>query len=227
MIRCATKAALDALAAKTLFDFFRGYNLLEFKSSRDPLTVSEYHRILARAHLYIADHPPASTKDLMICVACSAKPIKLIYKSPDEVTFKRLGGGHYQSDDKIPMRVVVIGELTIERRNYPLLLFAGKKKRRQFFEELVRRGDKEYIDLAYELYPDELREVLEMSRRDYPTLEENIRFIVKDLGADRILQNIDPELMVKWILEHKGRAAFNALIQKISAENGPTRTSKE
>ncbi|MBI1927804.1 hypothetical protein HYR99_26645 [Candidatus Poribacteria bacterium] len=143
------------------------------------------------------------------------------------MTFTRLGGGHYQSDDKIPMRVVVIGELTIERRNYPLLLFAGKKKRRQFFEELVRRGDKEYIDLAYELYPDEMREVLEMSRRDYPTLEENIRFIVKDLGADRILQNIDPELMVKWILEHKDRAEFNALIQNLSAENGPTRTGKE
>jgi len=99
VIRCETAAELAKLAANTLFDFFRGYNILEFKSPRDPLSVAEYHRIMARAHLYIADHPPASTTDVIICVACSAKPVKVLYQVPDEVVFRRIGGGHYESDD--------------------------------------------------------------------------------------------------------------------------------
>ena len=48
----------------------------------------------------------------------------------------------------------------------------------------------EYLRLAYELYPQDVLEVFDMSK-DFPTLEENIQFIIKHLGVERILLGVE------------------------------------
>lgn len=92
-----------------------------------------------------------------------------------------------------------------EQRNYPLLLFSTGKKRKTFLRELARKGEVEYLRLAYELYPDEVMEVFSKMSKEFPTLEENIRFIVKDLGVERITQAItaeQEEAFLRSLLQH-------------------------
>jgi len=67
-------------------------------------------------------------------------------------------------------------------------------------KELVRRTASpetrqvaiEYLRLAYQLYPEDVMEVFSMSK-DFPTVEENIRVIFDDLGAERIARAITDE----------------------------------
>jgi hypothetical protein len=58
------------------------------------------------------------------------------------------------------------------------------------------------------------REVLVMSRK-YPTLEENIRFIVQDLGAEKLLRGIVEEL---------GREKVEQLLREMDEEQKRKRT---
>jgi len=67
-----------------------------------------------------------------------------------------------------------------------------------------------------------------MSGKDYPTLEENIRFIISDVGVQTILreigteevvQNIDQEALLKALVEQAGRENIQQLLQKLSGGN--------
>ncbi len=181
------------------FDYFQRYNLLEFKSPTDPLTPDEYKRVIARAYLFLAEVGENDLREVTVTIITATKPRKVLKGVPQLVRFAEEASGRYISDDKLSVRVLVAPELPLERRNYLLLLFARGQKLRETLLRLAQEGWWEIVRLAYLLHPKEASEVLAMSRR-YPTLEENIRFIVRDLGAEKLLREIaammdeDPEL---------------------------------
>ena len=212
---CSQEEA-QRLALASPFTFFTKHNLLEFKSSSDPLTSTEYKRIMARAYLYMAEMGLDDLSLLTVCAVTSGKPIKVLKKMPKLVKFSNLSDALYKSD-KFPFYVVVIAELPIEERNYPLLLFSKGKKRKAFLKELVRKGATEYLRLAYELYPQDVTEVFSMSK-DFPALEENIRFIIKDLGADRLLGEMHPEEIAQAIPDEQKEALLRVLFQKLGVK---------
>jgi len=186
---------LEKLCAVTPFDFFCVHNLIEFKSPRDPLNLSEYRLITGRVYVYLSQQKDISRHQISSCVITSTKPVKVLTKLKDEVIFTEIADGHYVSDDKIPMHVLVTTELPLAEKNYPLLLFSTGKKREQFLRKLAEEGRIEYLRFAYELYPQDVRRFLAMSRpfRDFPPLEENIRFFIKDFGAEKILSEMTVE----------------------------------
>jgi type II restriction/modification system DNA methylase subunit YeeA len=140
---------------------------------------------------------------------------------------------------------LVAPELPLERRNYLLLLFARGQKLRETLLRLAQEGWWEIVQLAYLLHPKESSEVLVMSRK-YPTLEENIRFIVRDLGAEKLLREIvammdeDPELaerlssemvrglgaerLLRGIAEELGRERIEQLLREMDEEQKRKRT---
>ena len=196
---CSQEEA-EKLALVSPFTFLTRYNLLEFKSPSDRLTPNEYKRIVARCYLYMVEARIDDLSLLTIYAVTSGKPIKVLSKAPKLVQFSPVAEALYKSDDKLPFYVLVVAELPIEERNYPLLLFSKGKKRKEFLKELVRKVAlpktrqvaMEYLRLAYQLYPQDVMEVFSMSK-DFPTLEENIRVIVDDLGTEKIAQVISPE----------------------------------
>lgn len=188
-VLCSQKEA-QKLALVSPFTFFTQHNLLEFKSSSDRLTPSEYKRIVARSFLYLDEVGLDDLSLLTVCAVTSGKPVKVLSQIPNLVQFSNVSQALYKSDDKLCFYVLVIPELAIEERNYPLLLFSKGKKRKAFLKELVRRRAMEYLRLAYELYPQDVLEVFDMSK-DFPTLEENIQFIIKHLGVERILLGVE------------------------------------
>jgi len=155
--------------------------------------------VIARAYLFLAEVGENDLQEVTVTVITATKPRKVLKGVPQLVRFVEEAPGRYRSDDKMSVRVSVVPELPLERRNYLLLLFARGQKLRETLLRLAQEGWWEIVRLAYLLHPKEASEVLAMSRR-YPTLEENIRFIVRDLGAERLLREIgammeeDPEL---------------------------------
>ncbi|HIE53209.1 MAG TPA: hypothetical protein EYP85_15765, partial [Armatimonadetes bacterium] len=218
-VAICSPAERQRLAQTSPFDFFRQHNLLEFKSPNDPLTMREYQRVLGRAWFYAAEMEVKDPAEMSLCVVTSRKPVKVLTGSPAWVRFSRLRSGLYRSDDKIPVHLLVVPELPLREENYPLLLFARGRKRREFLRWLIGRKEVECLRWAYELYPQEVKEELIMSK-DYPTLEENIRFIIQDIGLKRLLQETEPEELAEAVdLRALARAAgLRRILQEVQPE---------
>ena len=127
VITC-TKKDIEKAKRETLFDFFKKNNIIAFKSITDSLTIWEYHKIIARAHFYIAENKLA-TEDAIICAVCSSEPRKVLHQSQDTVEFIMITPWHYVrfahrrlrltvSNEKIPFHVIII--------TYGSLIFGGK-----------------------------------------------------------------------------------------------------
>jgi hypothetical protein len=187
---------------ETPFDFFAMNNIIAFKSLTDPLTIWEYLKITARARFYIAENK-ITAEDTIICAVCSSEPRKVLHQSQNVVEFTMKNPWHYVSNEKIPFHVVIIRELKIEYKNYPLLLFSPIKKFKQFLKHAILNNRLEYLGYAYLLHPQTTKEALMMTG-NIPIPEENVKFIVKDLTPERILRHINlenlPEENVKFIV---------------------------
>ncbi len=177
------------LAQVSPFAYFGQHNLLEFKSPRDPLTPAEYKLILARAYLFLEQVGEDDLRQATVTVISATKPRRVLNAVPHLVKFQKEAAGLYRSDDKLPLYVLVVSELSVEKQNHPLLLFTSGHKRQVVLQELAKRREHELLLLAYKLYPKDVEEVFPVSK-EFPTLEENIRFFIQDFGAKRILQEM-------------------------------------
>jgi hypothetical protein len=204
------------LALVSPFTFLARYNLLEFKSSSDPLTSAEYKRIIAIAYLYLAEVGIDNLSMLTVCAVTAGKPLKVLTQLSELVRFSNVSQALYKSEH-FPFYVLVIPELSIEEQNYPLLLFSKGRKRKMFLKELVRRRAIEYLRLAYQLYPEDIMEVFSMSK-DYPTLEENIRVIVNDLGLSKILGVVQPREIAQAIPVEQKETLLRVLLEQLGTE---------
>jgi len=196
VITC-TEEEIEKAKRETPFDFLSNNNIIAFKSITDPLTTWEYHKIRARAHFYIAENRLAAS-DTVICAICSSEPRKLLHQSQDTVEFRMITPWHYVSNEKIPFHVIIIRKLKTEFKNYPLLLFAPMKKFKEFVKHAVDNNRLKYFEYAYILHPQQTKEVLMMTGK-IPIPEENIKFIVSDLGIERILRNADIDEVIRYI----------------------------
>ncbi len=90
------------------FDYFRHYNLLEFKSPTDPLTPDEYKRVIARAYLFLAEVGENNLQEVTVTIVTATKPRKVLKSVPQLVRFAEEASGRYRSDDKLSVRVLVV-----------------------------------------------------------------------------------------------------------------------
>jgi len=235
IVFCQDESDLQRLQV-TAFSFFRFHNLMEFKSLADRLTISGYHRILARARLYLSENPKLSLDDITLCIISSGKPRAVMSRIP-QITFTRIEKGHYIADELIPTHIYVLSELPIEERYYPLLLFSSGKKRWEFLREIAEKNELTYIRFAILLYPDEVEEVYTMKRKEYPTIEENVQSLIRIYGAqtflkhlapeeiipnleiEDIVQNLDKETLLQIMIRQMGFEQFEQLLHKLAQQN--------
>ena len=184
------------LRLETLFGYFRVHNQIEFKGKNDRLTIYSYHLILGRAHLYLGEKK-ISASEMTVTIVSARKPIKVLRHCQNDVRWESDEVGHYVNTDVLPVHLIVINELPVEPKNYPLLLFAASKKKfRQFLEQIIKEDNSAYIYYAYRINPELTKEVLGMSRRSR-SYRRNLEFIANDIGEDLI-----PFLSKEKILEH-------------------------
>jgi hypothetical protein len=151
---------------------------------------------------------------MTVTIISARKPIDVLRHCQNDVRWEEIAVGHYVSTDILPVHLIVINELPIEPKNYPLLLFAGSKKKfRQFVERIIKEDNSAYIYYAYRIDPKLTKEVLEMAGKSR-TYQKNLEFIAKDIGEELIpflsvedkLRGLTPEeLMRRLTLEERLR----------------------
>ena len=193
---------LAKIREETAFSYFRVHNQIEFKGKEDALTRAGYHLILGRTNLYLGEKD-ISAKEMTVTIVSARKPIKVLYHCQDDVRWEEIGAGHYVSTDILPVHLIVINELVIEPKNYPLLLFAASKKKfRQFVERIVSEDNTVYIYYAHFTDYELTEEVLEMAGRQ-SSYQKNLERVTQDLltiiGKDKLLKQMTPEERVRGL----------------------------
>ncbi|MCS6860236.1 MAG: hypothetical protein NZT92_07950 [Abditibacteriales bacterium] len=213
------------------FECFSRHNLLEFKSPNDPLTVKDFHRILGRAYLYASEQAMEDPREMVVCILCPRKPVKLLTRSPQIATFERVQAGVYRCHHPLNVYVVVTAELPREPKNYPLLLFTSGQQQRKFLEELVRQRQIELLRIAPRLFTEAVEEVMPMGKgnRNWPTLEDNLKYTIERLGTEKVIALLPPEVRLAGLkgdelrkaLEGVNRAELLCALADLEAQEQP------
>ena len=194
IIRLDPSQKVEPLHSQTPFGHFRAHNLIEFKGRRDPLTMAEYHLIMGRAYLYLGEND--LLPDQMTVTIVSARKPRQVLSRRQKVGFQSLGGGYYLRSGEFAVYLIVINELPILPKNYPLLLFTSSaKKFRQFVQQVVKEENWDFIHFAYRLRPKITKEVLTMAGR-HSIPRKDLEFMAKDIGAE-ILPYLKEEDLLK------------------------------
>jgi hypothetical protein len=205
---------------KTGLRHVRLFNLIEFKSINDPLTMSGLRLILGRANLYMGQNN-LSSRNVTITIVCARTPRKVLRESQVDIEFESLGGGYYRSTDKLPVHIIATNELEVTPKNYPLLMFAtSKQKFEEFIRDAVGRNDSDHnlvITFAYFLRSELIREI------DMPfkssLSKEALDIIIEDIG-DEILSRFSVD-------EILSRFSVDEILSRLSPEERLTGLSPE
>ena len=179
IIRIATQEALRAIQSVTPFWFCLIHNILEFKGPRDPLTIWEYDRILARARLYRSTHK-VPFSELTLTMICAQTPRKIL--SHPKLGFERIRAGYYFSDHHgLNVYLIAINELPTVPVNHLFLLFASSQvKLQEVIKEIVITENVEQLAYAYRMHPKLTKEISNMADK----YTRNLEYIAQTMGQD-------------------------------------------
>ena len=193
VVRCDASARRK-LAETSPFGFFVGTNLVEAKLMDDRFTVAEFWKAAGRACLFCGKAPALAPSDVQTVVLCSRRPRAVLEWLSAHVGFDRIAEGHYRVNMHPAMHVLVLPELPIEPNSFRLLLFTGKRKRRDVLVEIIERQDIGVLLEALDLYPHEAREAIRMAGQKL-TLEQ---VCVEEWGAKKVLSHFTPQEILEY-----------------------------
>lgn len=148
------KKLKDVPIRKTIGRIFRKYNIIEYKSPGDSLSVNDFYKVYGYACIYqfntdqIKEIDP---QELTLTFVCSHYPRNLLRHLKDArgISTENQGGGiFYLNGDPIPMQLLIVPELT-DTENYWLQsmrtdLQAGKEIQKLMREYEKHRKSKDY-----------------------------------------------------------------------------------
>lgn len=164
---------------------FRSYNLIEFKSPQDYLTIDDFYKVMIYIRLYQHTRNTGDywLESSSVTFVCSGKPVSL-FQNLEKLKFTIFRDtpvkGIYQITGEIcPIQVVVLNEMTDLEVMYPFVPFITGKKRELLrpFVRLMQEGMKRPENAA-------LRNLIEYSLSNY---------LVKDYEMKEVSSMIDNE----------------------------------
>jgi hypothetical protein len=165
----------------TMFDFFRGANLVEFKSENDPLTLEEYIRNEVRTGIWFLQTGAKNYNGILNAYVVARKPGSFFKVAETRgITFVNTKERKWLWTAKVGFQdvaVVVCNNLPLDKRYYKWLLFAPAKsgKWKQFIQRLVDERNKELLEIAIQMRPKEIGMV---------TSEEVLKEIMAELSPE-------------------------------------------
>ena len=206
------KKSADLKVRNEIGHFFRGHNIVEYKSPEDVVNIDVIYKCIAYAALYKAYGETADcikADDVTVTVVCWARPRKLFrYLVAHEIRFSKRHPGiyHVERDLLFPVQIVVAREL--DKREHVWLRALSKELEREDFERLSEAAGKldetangEFID-----------SVLQVSiRANEKKLKED-----KDMCCEALRELFEPELKESWKKGQRQsvRAMVNTMTKK-------------
>lgn len=108
--------------------------------------------------------------------------------------------------------MIVVNELPIVPKHYPLLLFAASEQKfREFLEQVITVGEYTYIRYAYEVRPHVTKEVLTMAGVASRLSRKDLEFMAEDIGPE-IIAVMNAEKLLKGLNTEKGQALLSQML---------------
>jgi hypothetical protein len=213
------EAARAWFAENTPLDFLAVHVILEGKSEKARLTPDELKYVVGRAYFYTGQAHVDDLRQVTVCVITAGPPWKVLKHSRELVEFDLIRPGLWRARMKLPFYVLVASHLEVEPKNYPFLLFATGKKRKEFLRALVQEAGSVYLSLALELYPHEVAEEMLMSRKKQEewTKEQALAYMIEQMGPERTLPDVAARILAAQSPEAQSRL-IKALIERLGPE---------
>lgn len=161
----------------TLFDFFRRYSIMEFKSRNDELNIPKFENQLARVHWWSSKHPEVGPENILNVIVSARYPREMINVVAEwGAEFKLIKQGIYQGRCTLQdVAIVVCEQLPIIPKYAIWLLFADPTT--ETWRETLRM-------LAQEGLLNLLLEASQMAPKEYKNMSLEIEEILAEYTSE-------------------------------------------
>jgi hypothetical protein len=185
-----------------IFSHFKLFNLLEFKSYNDPLTIVLLRKYIGQLFWWLYAKSQGSKKnegcdisedEVTLNIVTVARPRNVIKKLNELLgkDFIQHGGGHYQCNIMgVELHIFVINEFPISREYYAWLIFSEGKQYEKFKEKLAQEIEK---NEEYQIY---LELITELEKEGTEKMAyEILRRILSEMPLEQQQKAVTPDIL--------------------------------
>ena len=175
----------ETVIKKQIAEIFRLENIVEYKSPTDYLSVNEFHKALARTHLYKALSPNLDITDMTLSFVCSTNPRELFRRlrnTPGCEVEEKHPGIFAVTGAMLPIQIIDIRKLSDEENIWLQNLSRNMPEKNA---DWVGRLEKKYgkrIDLGVYLYAVLAANQDKFNKENHPMWNARTRKIFEELG---------------------------------------------
>lgn len=153
------KKAGDTPVRKNIGQIFRRYNIIEYKSPDDCLSINDFYKVYAYSCIYQSDTEGVneiSPDELTITYVCNHYPRKMLKQLEHgrKLTItKKADGIYYLDGDEFPIQILITKELS-KKDNYWLQSLRNNLKAGSEIEELAGRYESKKQNIYYQAVMD-------------------------------------------------------------------------
>ncbi|MCE7990049.1 MAG: hypothetical protein DYG89_53570 [Caldilinea sp. CFX5] len=141
-----------------------------------------------------------SPASMTVSIVSAGRPrtvIKYAKKARERPFAATAEPGYYKTAEKPPVYLIVINELPVISKNYPLLLFASNEQKfREALAQMIVAGKHTYVRYAYRVRPHVTKEVLIMAGKARSLPRKDLKFMANDIGPE-IVDLMEPQDLIK------------------------------
>ena len=195
---------------KNIGRIFRRYNIVEYKSPKDSLSVDDFYKVYGYACFYKSDVKTAESVDmdeLTITFACHRYPAKLFRHLREKRKFqirKVEEGIYYIIGDYLPIQILLLNRLP-EKENLWLRNLTDHLSGEEQAERLV----KDYWNHKDNTLDQAVMDIIIRANREQFEEAKNMCDALRELFAEELKENYQAG-------EDQGRREFSRLILKLS-----------
>lgn len=174
-----------------IFDYFKAFNIIEFKSVNNPFRVAED---LPKISIYtgglLLNEKKATIANTTFTLLSARKPVRFLREYKKDIHKVKNGVYLLEKIIQVPVYVVCANEVqgNLDRELALIKEFSTGNERVRFIEEVFNEsltGDRqlqEYVHIAFSLYRGEINRILTKKGVSMTIVEKNIRAWVDQLG---------------------------------------------
>ena len=190
------KVAENEVIHKNIGRIFKRYNIIEYKSPDDNLTINDFYKVYGYTCFYKSDGKHINERpaqELTITFACYHYPVEMLQRIREErgITVKKTGEGiYYLEGDALPIQLLIIPELS-KKDNYWLSMLRKDLEEGGEIDEFVEKYDRAGDSKLHEALADAVMRANRDKLKEEYAMCDALREICRELMADEIEQKVE------------------------------------
>ena len=193
------KKQKDVSIKKNIGRIFRKYNIIEYKSPNDYLSIDDFYKVYGYACFYKSDTirtDQISVEELTITFVCGKYPRKLMQhlRKVQGLHIDRQDEGiYYMEGDVIPMQLILTSELD-EEQNLWLRSLTNQLTEPRTIEKLIREYGRHSENRLYESMMNIIVKANQRTFQEVSTVCEALEELMKDRIEERVEERVEERI---------------------------------